>query len=255
MDRYARQTNYRNLGEEGQKKLLSSRVAVVGAGALGCVSSNELVRAGIGFVRIIDGDQIDLTNLHRQILFTEEDAKAQANKAQAAAKHLRAANSSVTVEDIGEHLVPENADRLLSDVDLVIDATDSMEARYLINEYCVEHKKPWIYGGAVGSEGMTAAFLPGGSCFCCFTSVTKKENDVPDRSCRTFGVLNSLTAIIASLQVTEAVKLLTGADTVRKGVLFVEIWDNEVKLLPLEKDPDCPVCGKREYQYLKFRDE
>lgn len=255
MERYARQTNYRNLGEEGQKKLLASRVAVVGAGALGCVSSNELVRAGVGFVRIIDGDHVDLTNLHRQILYTEEEAKTQANKAQAAAKHLREANSSVTIEDVCEHLIPENADRLLADVDLVIDATDSMDARYLINEYCVEHKKPWIYGGAIGSEGMTSAFLPGGPCFTCFTGATKKEKDVPDRSCRTFGVLNSLTAIVSSLQVMEAIKILTGANTVRKGVLFFEIWDNEIVLLALEKNPDCPICGKQEYQYLNCRDK
>ena len=251
MDRYARQTNYRNLGEEGQKKLLSSRVAVVGAGALGCVSSNELVRAGVGFVRIIDGDTVDITNLHRQILYTEKDVSDGNPKVFAAAKFLREANSDVTVDAVAEKLVPENAEDLLSDVDLVIDATDSMDARYLINEYCIEHKKPWIYGGAIAAEGMTAVFLPDGPCFSCFTGAVQKEKDAPDRSCRSFGVLNSLTAIVSSLEVMEAIKILTGADTVRRDMIFFEIWDNECELLPMEKNPDCPICGKHEYRYLK----
>ena len=122
---------------------------------------------------------------------------------------------------------------------------------YLINEFCVEHKKPWVYGGAVATEGMTAAFLPGGPCFSCFTGATRKEKDVPDRSCRSFGVLNTLTAIVSSLEVMEAVKILTGADTVRRELLFLEIWDNELELLSLEKNPECPICGKHEYRYLK----
>lgn len=251
MDRYARQTNYMNLGEEGQKKLLASRVAVVGAGALGCVCSNELVRAGVGFVRIIDGDTVDITNLHRQILYTEKDVAEGKPKVFAAAKFLQEANSDVTVEAVAENLVPENAEDLLGDVDLVIDSTDSMDARYLINEFCVEHKKPWVYGGAVATEGMTAAFLPCGPCFSCFTGATRKEKDVPDRSCRSFGVLNTLTAIVSSLEVMEAVKILTGADTVRRELLFLEIWDNELELLSLEKNPECPICGKHEYRYLK----
>lgn len=251
MNRYARQTNYMNLGEEGQRKLLASRVAVVGVGALGCVSSNELVRAGVGFVRIIDGDTVDITNLHRQILYTEQDVEAGKPKVFAAAKFLRAANSEVTVEAVAEKLVPENVQSLLGDVDLVIDATDSMDARYLINEFCVENRKPWVYGGAIATEGMTAAFLPEGPCFSCFTGAVRKEKDVPDRSCKSFGVLNSLTAIVSSLEVMEAIKILTGADTVRKELLFFEIWDNEFELLPLEKNPECPICGKHHYQYLK----
>ena len=251
MDRYARQTNYYNLGEEGQKKLLASRVAVVGVGALGCVSSNELVRAGVGFVRIIDGDTVDITNLHRQILYTEQDVEEGKPKVLAAAKFLRAANSEVTVDAVPEKLTPENVDALLGDVDLVIDATDSMDARYLINEFCVEQKKPWIYGGAIATEGMTAAFLPGGPCFSCFTGATMKEKDAPDRSCKSFGVLNMLTAIVSSLEVMEAVKILTGADTVRKDPLYFEIWENECERLPLEKNPECPICGKHEYRYLR----
>ena len=243
LERYSRQTNYRNLGEEGQKKLLASRVAVVGAGALGCVSSNELVRAGVGFVRIINGDRVDITNLHRQILYTEADVKMDRPKSVAAAEHLREANSEVTVEAAGEFLTAENADALLGDVDLVIDATDNLDARYLINEYCVKHKKPWIYGGAVAAEGMTAVFLPGGPCLSCFTGADKTDPDMPDRTCRNFGVLNSLTAIVSSLQVMEAIKILTGADTVRKGVLYFDIWENEFERLPLEKNPNCPVCS------------
>lgn len=251
MDRYARQTNYMNLGEEGQKKLLASRVAVVGTGALGCVSSNELVRFGVGFVRIIDGDTVDITNLHRQILYTEKDVAEGKPKVLAAARFLREANSDVTVDAVAEFLSPENVEALLGDVDLVVDATDNLDARYLINEFCVEHKKPWVYGGAVATEGMTAAFLPGGPCFSCFTGATEKEKDMPDRTCRSFGVLNTLTAIVSSLEVMEAVKILTGAKNVRRELLFFEIWDNELESLALEKNPDCPICGKHEYRFLK----
>lgn len=244
MNRYERQISYRNLGEGGQKKLSLARAAVVGAGALGSVSANELVRAGIGFLRIIDGDRLDITNLHRQILYTENDMHAGLLKAQAAAAHLSQANSDVAIEPICERLTADNASTLLANVDIVLDATDNMESRYIINEYCVKHRLPWVYGGAVASEGMCASFLPDGPCFSCFTGTDRHAPDAPDRSCRTFGVLNSLTAIVASLQVTEAIKIITGANTVRKNLLYIEVWDNEWQEIPLVKNPTCPICGK-----------
>ena len=250
LDRYSRQTNYRNLREAGQEALLRSRVVVVGMGALGCVSANELVRAGIGYVRIIDDDCVEIANLHRQILFTEEHAKRQALKAEAAAEALRAANSEIEIESITERLTPENAERLLGGIDLVIDATDNIETRYLINEYCVENAIPWIYGGAVEAEGMTAVFLPGGPCMSCMLGTSQPGGGSQPRKASQVGVLNMLTAIVSSLQIMEAVKILTGAPTVQRDMLFFDIWENDLESIPIEKDPDCPICGKKEYRFL-----
>ena len=249
-ERYSRQIRYAHIGQEGQEKLLSASVVIAGMGALGCVSANELVRAGIGHLRFIDRDLVELSNLQRQVLYTEADAADAVPKVFAAAEHLKAVNSEVEIEPVFGDLNAGNIDRLFSGADLVVDATDNLETRYLINEYCVEHGIPWVYGGAVGSEGMTAAFVPGGPCFCCFSGHTGTSGQAGGRTCSTVGVLNSLTATVASLQVTEALKILTGSGAVRKDVLYMELWDNEFYTIPLEKNPDCPVCAHRRYTYL-----
>ena len=249
-ERYSRQIRFRHIGTEGQDKLLSSTVVIVGMGALGCVSANELVRAGIGHLRIIDRDLVELSNLQRQTLYTEEDAAEAVPKVFAAEEYLRSANSEVELTPVFDDLTAANADSLLGGADLIVDATDNLETRYLINEYCVEHGIPWVYGGALGSEGMTASFLPGGPCFSCFTGHSSAKGQGSGLTCSTAGVLNCLTALVASLQVTEAVKILTGADTVRRDILCIELWDNEFDPIPLEKNPDCPVCVHHRYSYL-----
>ena len=248
-ERYSRQIRFRHIGTEGQEKLCSSTVVIVGMGALGCVSANELVRAGIGHLRLIDRDLVELSNLQRQTLYTEEDAAEAVPKVYAASERLKSANSEVELEPVFSDLTAANADALLGGADLIVDATDNLETRYLINEYCVEQNVPWVYGGAVGSEGMTASFLPGGPCFSCFTGHGSSSGQSSGLTCSTAGVLNSLTALVASLQVTEAVKILTGADTVRREVLYIELWDNEFVPVPLEKNPDCPVCAHHRYTY------
>ena len=249
-ERYSRQIRFRHIGEEGQEKLLASTVVIVGMGALGCVSANELVRAGIGHLRFIDRDLVELSNLQRQSLYTEEDAAESVPKVFAAAERLASANSEVELEPVFSDLTSSNADSLFDGTDLIVDATDNLETRYLINEYCVEHGIPWVYGGAIGSEGMTASFLPGGPCFSCFTGRANSSGQTPGPTCSTAGVLNSLTALISSLQVTEAVKILTGADSVRTDTLYIDLWDNEFIRIPLMKNPDCPVCGHHHYSYL-----
>ncbi len=249
-DRYSRQIRYRNIGQEGQEKLLAARVAVVGMGALGCVSANELVRAGVGYVRIIDRDLVEFSNLQRQVLYTEADAERSDPKVFAAAEYLRSVNSEITIDPVFSDLNPSNAEELIGGVDLIVDATDNFEVRYLINEFCVESEIPWVYGGAVSSEGMMASFLPDGPCLTCFTGSEGAEGQSSGITCSTAGVLNTLTAVVASLQVTEAIKILTGSENVRRDMLFVELWENECITLPLEKNPDCPVCGRHHYKYL-----
>lgn len=249
-ERYSRQIRYRHIGQAGQECLLASRVAVIGMGALGSVSASLLARAGVGFIRIVDRDLVELSNLQRQILYTERDAAEDIPKVFAAAEHLAEGNSEIEIDPVFADLNSSNCKEIIGDVDLVIDATDNIETRYLINEFCVEYQVPWIYGGAVGSEGMTANFIPGGPCFSCFTGHSNADGFGSGRTCSTEGVLNSLTSIIASYQVTEAIKILTGSDNVRRDVLFAAIWDNDTEYLSLEKDPNCPICGRKEYHYL-----
>lgn len=249
-DRYSRQIRFRNIGQAGQDKLLSSRVAVIGMGALGCVSANELVRAGAGYVRLIDRDLVEGSNLQRQVLYTEADAENSDPKVYAAAEYLRAVNSEIEIDPVFGDLNASNIDELLGGIDLVVDATDNFEVRYLINEYCVEHGIPWVYGGAVSSEGMVATFVPGGPCLCCYTGSDSAEGHNSGITCSTAGVLNSLTAVVASIQVTEAIKILTGSDEVRADALYIDLWANEFIPIPVVKNPDCPVCGGRRYRYL-----
>ena len=249
-DRYARQTALRQIGAAGQEKLGKANVVIVGAGALGCMQAQLLCRAGIGHLRLIDRDSVEMNNLQRQLLYTEEDAADHMPKAEAARRRLEEINSSVTLEAVIADLNSSNAEALLKDADLVMDAADNMPTRCLINEVCVKYRIPWIYGGAVGTEGMTMNILPEGPCLCCMTGKSHYEGDGRTRTCSTVGVLNSLTSIIASVQCTEAFKILTGSGHIRKGLLFVELWDNETQQIAVEKDPDCPVCGRGEYWYL-----
>ena len=251
-ERYIRQFLFKKLKESGQEQLLRSRIAIVGMGALGCVSANETVRAGVGFVRLIDDDRVDLSNLHRQILYSEDDALHAVPKVHAAAEVLRTANSEIEIQPVFEKLTADNSNELLGEVDLIIDATDNMSTRFLINEYCVEHRIPWVYGGAVDSEGMPANFLPGGPCLSCMLGTTHpSDSDAPPRIASTVGVLNMLTGVVASVQTVEAVKILTGSPDVRKDMLFFDIWENEFERLPLEKNPECPICARHEYHFLK----
>lgn len=249
-DRYARQKALRHIGIKGQEKLVSSRVAIVGMGALGSVQADLLCRAGVGFLRIIDRDTVEVNNLQRQVLYTEQDAAQGLPKVMAAGDHLRDINSGILIEEAAADLYSGNAETLLRDVDLVMDASDNMETRYLINEVCVKYGIPWIYGGAVESEGMTMNILPEGPCFCCMTGKNRQEGVGESRTCSTVGVLNSLTSIVASIQCTEALKILLGSANTRKSLLFLELWENETEEIPVEKNPACPVCGKREYWYL-----
>ena len=250
LNRYSRQIRYKRIGTEGQEKLLASRVCIIGMGALGCASASLLARAGVGYIRIVDRDLVEISNLQRQILYTEKDALENVPKVFAAASHLQEANSTITIDPVFQDLNSSSCSKILEGIDLIVDATDNLETRYLINEYCVENQVPWIYGGAVGSEGMTASFLPGGPCFSCFTGHADASSSSSGRTCSTEGVLNSLTSIIASYQVTEAIKILTGSSDVRKDLLFVEIWDNETEYLSLEKNPSCPICSGKAYHYL-----
>ena len=247
MERYSRQEAFFGVGKAGQEKLLKSRVCVVGLGALGSASANLLARAGVGFLRLVDRDYVEYSNLQRQMLYTEQDASEAVPKAIACAEHLAEINSEIKLEPVIAHVNGGNIRGLIEDVDLVIDATDNVEVRLLLNEACHALGKPWIYGGALASYGMTMNILPGedAPCYHCMFGET-----VPDgETCATAGVLGMLTSIVSSIQCTEAVKILIGSPDVRRTLLAFDIWNNEFDEMEIVRNPACPVCGHGEYRY------
>lgn len=245
MDRYSRQTAFYGIGAEGQEKLLSSTVVIVGQGALGSASASFLARAGIGRLILIDDDRVELSNLQRQTLYEQADVGLL--KAECAKKHLEEINSDVKTEIFCERLTDGNADRLLGAADVVVDATDNFPARECINRWCVSHKTPWIYGGVAGSEGMTMNILPNGPCFkCLMPEDAPKKEDCADASTR--GIISTLPSFISSIQCTEAMKILVhGADapSVRRSLIYVDLFRNIYEQHVIKALPACPVCGRK----------
>jgi len=249
--RYSRQVLFEGIGAEGQSRLMASSAVLVGCGALGTVQASLLVRAGVGTLRIIDRDFVEETNLQRQILFDEEDVRALLPKAAAAEKKLRATNSLVRVEGVVEDLNASTIGRLLDGFDLILDATDNFDARYLLNDFAVKAGTPWIYGACVGSYGLTFPILPGETaCLRCVFESAPPPGLSP--TCDTAGVLGPIVGIIASLQAAEALKILTGRpERVSRKMAFMDVWEGRQDLVDLpSRDPDCPCCARREFSYL-----
>jgi adenylyltransferase/sulfurtransferase len=250
MQRYARQTIFSRIGEEGQKKLFQSKVTIIGMGALGTVSANNLCRSGIGCIRLVDRDYVELTNLQRQVLFNEDDARQNLPKTIAAFNHLSKINSEITLEPFVTDVNPSNIENLLNGSDLILDATDNWEIRFLINEACHKNNIPWIYCGAIGSYGMTMNILPeeDNPCLRCFIN---DDQSSPAFSCSTFGVMNMITGTLASIQTMEAVKILLHSDSIRKELLTLDLWENQFDTVDVQKNDDCPVCVHKRYDNLK----
>jgi molybdopterin/thiamine biosynthesis adenylyltransferase len=250
-ERYSRQILFAGIGDEGQQRLLDARVLVVGCGALGSFQAGALARAGIGFLRIIDRDYVELSNLQRQWLFDECDAELSLPKAIAAARKLAAINRDVQVEPVVADLTASNVDDFLGDVDLVLDGTDNFETRYLINDYAVKNSRPWIYGAAVGSYGITMPVMPGTTA--CLRCVYPDPPAGVQPTCETSGVLGSITSLIASLQVSEAIKVLCGVEPSRR-ITTVDVWTGEIRQVQQPGPSDqCPACGRREFPFLEGR--
>ncbi|WZO96982.1 ThiF family adenylyltransferase [Isosphaeraceae bacterium EP7] len=253
LDRYSRQVRFPALGEAGQRKLMASRVTICGCGALGTVLANHLVRAGVGFVRIIDRDFIELHNLQRQILFDEDDVAANLPKSEAAARKLRAINSAVTIEAVVTDIDHTNILDLVSDADLILDGTDNFETRYLINDAAVKLNKPWIFGGVIGSEGQSMTIRPGITpCLRCLIEDNPPPGMTP--TCETAGVLGPAVAVIASFEAVEAIKILSGAyDALNTELIMVDLWDwnfRRLKVAGLLGKVDCPCCQRRNFEWL-----
>lgn len=250
MERYAKQILFDRIGKKGQEKLSRAKVVIIGCGALGTVIANNLTRSGVGYIRIVDRDYIELSNLQRQILFDEEDIDRNLPKVIAAEYKLKKINSSIVIESIIKDVNSTNILSICSGMDLILDATDNLNIRYLINDASIKLGIPWIYGAVIGSTGMTHTILPGETpCLRCIMP------DIPPSgaadTCDLVGVLNSVVNIIASFQSTEATKLLTGnKDDLVKELRFIDIWNNDFEVIEVKKKTDCPVCGENEFEFL-----
>lgn len=251
-DRYSRQTRFAPIGEAGQQRLRSARVLVIGLGALGTVTADQIVRAGVGFVRLIDRDFVELSNLQRQSLFDEQDVHSNLPKAAAAEAKLRRVNSSVDIEAIVDDVNPSNVEDYLADVDLVLDALDNFETRFVVNDACAKHRKPWIYTAAVGSYGLVMPVLPGTTpCLRCLLGNLPAPGTSP--TCETAGVIAPITHIIASMQVAEALKFLTGnLDPTDIRLIAYDVWSHRFQRIDVGKDSmvTCPVCSEEKFEYL-----
>jgi adenylyltransferase/sulfurtransferase len=248
--RYARQIRFVPLGEDGQRRIQAARVSIVGLGALGSVQAELLARAGVGMLRLIDRDFVELSNLQRQFLYDEADADEATPKAIAAGRRLARVNSTIEIETVVADLSPRNTEELLGGIDLILDATDNFETRYLINDFAVRESKPWIYGGAVASYGLKVAIIPGRTA--CFRCIYPDPPQGAQPTCETEGVLGPVTAAIASLQAGDALKLIaSGPDSIDARLTTIDIWSGQIRQTNTPaRDPDCPCCARREFPHL-----
>jgi len=252
--RYSRQIRFAGIGLEGQRKLRSAKILLCGCGALGTVLADTLVRAGVGFLRIVDRDFVDLTNLQRQVLFDEQDVADHMPKSVSAAKKLSRINSQVTIEPHVADLDWRNIRGFAQDVDLILDGTDNFEIRFLINDVSLELGIPWVYAGCIGSHGQTMAIFPGESA--CLRCVIESPPDAGStETCDTSGVLAPAIHMITALQATSALKILSGRrDLVAPQLTIIDVWDGSLRqmnLAHLRERSQCPSCvgGRREWLY------
>ena len=249
-ERYSRQILFREIGEQGQERLLASHATIVGCGALGSLQAIALARAGVGRLTIIDRDYVDASNLQRQFLFEEDDAANALPKAAAAERRLRRINSSIEINWLVADLNPANAEELLGGAGVILDGTDNFETRYLINDFAVSRSVPWIYGAAVSSYGLAMPVIPGITA--CLRCVYPDPPSGAQPTCDTAGVLNTITAAIAALQVTDALKILSGhPECVISRITTIDVWAGTVRQIDQPaRDPDCPTCARRDFVHL-----
>jgi molybdopterin-synthase adenylyltransferase len=249
-ERYSRQLLFAPIGVEGQRRLAQASVGIIGCGATGSALAGLLARAGVGRLRIVDRDYVEASNLQRQSLFDEGDASDSTPKALAAARKISAFNSAITVEPQVADLTPENANQLLSGLDLLLDGTDNFETRYLINDFAVSSSTPWVYAAAVGSYAATMNIVPGQSA--CLACLFPEPPAGMVETCETAGILNSAVNLVASIAASEAIKFLVGAHKqLRNTLLAWDLWKNESSEVSASTPrPGCLVCGKKEFVYL-----
>jgi molybdopterin/thiamine biosynthesis adenylyltransferase len=252
--RYSRQLLFSGIGAEGQRRLAIARVAIVGCGATGSALASLLARAGVGTIRIIDRDYVELSNLQRQSLFDESDAAESLPKAIAAARKISAFNSQVVIEPHVADVTPSNIATILEGPQLILDGTDNFETRYLINDFAVQQSLPWIYIAAVGSYGVTMNVIPGKTA--CLACIFPEPPRGMLETCETAGVLNTAVNWAASVAATEAIKLLLGAEEqLRRTLLSFDLWSNQhAEVAAAHPRVGCRACGERNFLHLAGKD-
>lgn len=265
LERYHRQMIFADLGEEGQQRLLDATIVIVGCGATGTALANLLARAGVGRLRIIDRDFVELTNLQRQTLFDEADISEHIPKAEAAARRLREINSEIEIEGVVADFNPGNALSLLQDATVVLDGTDNFQTRYLINDVCLKLGKPWVYTGVVATYGMTTTMIPDSA----VSALPSNENN-PRKStgclrcligeapppgtgatCDTVGVIGPAVALITAISAGEAVKLIVGKGKLNPGIMHMDVWTHEYEMIAaMPRNPNCLACGQHQFDFL-----
>jgi molybdopterin-synthase adenylyltransferase len=252
MSRYSRQILLPQIGEEGQRALAESRVLVVGVGALGSTIAELLARAGIGHLRLVDRDIVEFSNLQRQVLFDESDAISGTPKAIAATRRLTAVNSGISIEPMVLDLASDNVLALLEEVDLVLDGTDNVATRYLINDAAVKTLRPWVYAACVGVEGRVMAIDPrrGWPCLRCVFPNPPAAGEIA--TCDTAGVLGPVASIAASFAAAAAIRILVGDESMTPAMLAIDGWDGRVRRIELHnaRQADCPCCGSKHFEFL-----
>lgn len=251
-EKYSRQMLFAGIGPDGQRRLLGSRLTMVGCGAIGAAAANLLVRAGVGSLTVIDRDFVEPSNLQRQTLFDESDARDALPKAVAAEHKLRSINAGVEVRGVLADLSSKNAVELLSGSDLILDGTDNFETRFLINDFAVESGRAWIYAAAVSSYGLTMTIRPGLTpCLACLLESGNSSHPL-DETCDTIGVLGPIVNLIASWQAAEALKILSGHPEALHGrLLSSDVWTGRMQAIRLARNPECRACVKHDYSYLR----
>jgi molybdopterin-synthase adenylyltransferase len=250
-ERYSRQILFSGMGGEGQRRLLASSAVIVGCGAIGASVAQLLARAGIGKLQVIDRDFVEPSNLQRQALFDENDAREALPKAAAAENKLRLVNSEIEIEGVVCDVTPENVEELLGGFDLILDGTDNFETRYLLNDFAVRAGRPWIYAAAVGSYGLTFAIRPATTaCLACLLERPDAGTMLAE-TCDTVGVLGPIVNLIASLEAAEALKILSGHEEALHGrLLSCDVWSGRMQSIAVARNPNCRACVRREFTYL-----
>lgn len=250
-ERYSRQVLFPGIGAEGQQRLGSAQVAVVGCGATGAAAASLLARAGVGSLTIVDRDFVEESNLQRQVLFDEADAHESLPKAEAALRKIKLFNSEINVCARVADLTPDNIHQLLAGTDIILDATDNFQTRYLINDYAIEQRRPWIYSAAIGAYAVTMNILPEETA--CLACIFPEPPGGTVETCDTSGILNTAVNFAASIAGTEALKFLTGSEAkMRRTLLSRDLWSNEYsEVAAAAPRPDCEVCQERDFRHLR----
>ncbi|HEV2912421.1 MAG TPA: ThiF family adenylyltransferase [Pyrinomonadaceae bacterium] len=251
-ERYSRQILFDGIGKAGQRRLLTARALIIGCGALGTAQAESLARAGVGRLRIVDRDFVEASNLQRQTMFTERDARERLPKSVACAAHLAELNGEIETEAEIKDVNGSNIEQLIEGCDVVLDGTDNFATRYLINDACVKQGVAWVYGAAVGSYGVTMTVLPHETpCLRCIFEEAPAPGSAP--TCDTAGIIMPIISIVAAVQVTEALKLLTGqADALHRSLMRFDVWRNEWRRMALgAPSADCPACGLGRFETLE----